>query len=43
MSHRIEINPEDIHVTFSDVKGVSNDLFGSEFCHNIKLIYVKAI
>jgi len=23
MSHRIEIDPEDIHVTFSDVKGVS--------------------
>lgn len=24
MSHRIEIDPEDISVTFDDVKGVSN-------------------
>lgn len=27
MSHRIEIDPEDIHVTFNDVKGVSNKYF----------------
>lgn len=24
MSHGIEIDPEDIHVTFNDVKGVGN-------------------
>lgn len=27
MSHRIEIDPEDIHVTFNDVKGVSKECF----------------
>lgn len=36
MSHRIEIDPEDIHVTFSDVKGVSNNFQNIDYC-NVKL------
>lgn len=33
MSHRIEINSEDINVTFNDVKGVSDEL---NYLHAIK-------
>lgn len=45
MSHRIEIDPEDINVTFNDVKGVRNflQLFKNiSLCHyNVKLISLK--
>jgi len=42
MSHRIEIDPEDIHVTFNDVKGVDNKCFlKSNYCNLELILYIQ--
>jgi len=40
MSHRIEIDPEDIHVTFNDVKGVDKCFSKSNYCNLELILYI---